>query len=177
MYILEYNIINPKENKFSQESCLSNLDEMKDCRQGFYDQNKHLTVDGKLHQTRSKFQRDDSKWQFVLHQKYFASIINAYEYFENFVNYDHPYRKLETKFNIENDIFVEANILDVNGNLIRKTHSCTNKKCVRFGVCRSSDLGGCYSNPDILTLHDKLYSIPMNEIKLSRPIKTILIQK
>lgn len=165
MFSLEVIFINPVEDVFIQDLVLSSIEERDDLRKKFFSENKHLLVNEKLIGTGKRFQRDDGKYQSITYLNYFDTVLNASTYFQNLINYVHPYRQLERQYNIDHNIISETNVIDENGVVVESLHSCSNDHCVRYGSCVTVYDGGCFTEIEDMAQTMQVFHVPIETIK------------
>ena len=165
MFSLEIIFINPIEDVFIQDMCLSTIEERDDFRKKFVSENKKLLVNEKLIGDSKRFKLDDGRYQSITYLKHFATVMDASTYFENMINYVHPYRQLERQYNIDHNIVSETNVIDEHGVFVESLHSCTNDHCVRYGSCVTVYNGGCFTEIEDLSRSMQVFHVPVESIK------------
>lgn len=165
MFSIEIIFINPTEDLFIQDVCLSTVEERDDFRKKFFNENKKLLVNEQVMSNTKRFQRDDGKYQYVTYLKSFATVADASTYFNNIINYVHPYRTLERQFNIDHNIVSESNVIDQNGVVVDTLHSCSNDHCVRYGNCVTVYDGGCFTSIENISQSMQIFHVPVESIK------------
>jgi hypothetical protein len=151
MYKLEIILVNPSEDLFVPELCLTTPEEKEECNRQIFMVTKDYIVTKIVNNRyegtvdiRTKLDNGAFQWKSII--KSFRTIEDATTFWDIRVNFKHPYRDLERQFNIDRNILSEVNVLDENDNLVSTIHSCNTNKCVRFGNCVSINQGGCFSD-------------------------------
>ena len=146
MYKLELLIVNPKENLFPIDVCLSTEQEKQDCNNKMVEASSKFWDPkiGKLKRTFTPLlngaYRQEIVWSF------FDSITDAEEFFKIRLYFDHPYRKLESQFVKEHNLLTELNILNLDDTIAKNVHSCNTDNCMKFGNCKTITQGGCFDD-------------------------------
>lgn len=154
MFSLEVIFVNPTNNVFVHEICLSTEQEKLDCTNKFFALAGNKLIDQKSDFSAKTEETSNGVWKLTSTIGKFATIKDAVDWFNMLIDFSHPYRKLERQYNIDNNVLSEANVLDMEGNLVHKIHSCNTDKCVRFGNCVTIQQGGCFS--DISTINETM---------------------
>jgi len=165
MFSLEIIFINPSEDLFVQDVCLSTIEERDEYRQKFANENKKFLVNEHRIGSLERFRRDDGKYQIINCVKYFNTVVDASTYFHNLINYNHPYRTLERQYNIDNNILSESNVIDNNGVVVENLHGCSTNHCIRYGNCVTVDEGGCFTEIENLSRSMQVFHIPVESVK------------
>ena len=152
MYKLEFIWINPKENKFFEES-------------DAYDKNKAIeffkyylvkhnlakkTIDPKDFPHEIHFNHlPDGSWTKVARVFGFGSAQHVEQYYLDGAKEGLFPQHTETKrkWQQENQIAAEVNILDADNNVVKLLSSCHGNICVKFGNCDNAD--GCHIKPTL----------------------------
>ena len=149
MYKLELIWINTKENLFFEESS----DYRRDLAIEFnlYYLRKHCAIKSDSVEMPFKIiftKLDDGSWKKVSRVSGFNSPQAVEEYFldaSTEKRFDYP--ELKRKWQQENHIAAEVNVLDPDNNVVKLLSSCHGNICVKFGTCESTD--GCHIKPTL----------------------------
>lgn len=146
MYILEFLTVNPTQNLFISDLCLSIEEEKQDCNNKILAKSSHLW-DRKIGNIkRTVIKLSNGAYQQQTLWSYFNTMEDAEEFFKIRLYYNHPYRKLESDFVKNNNLLTEVNILHSDETLAKIVHSCNTDNCMKYGNCKSLNQGGCFED-------------------------------
>lgn len=143
-------MVNPNQNLFLSDLCLSNEEEKQDCNNKILANSVHLwdRKIGTIKKTVVPLSNEAYKQQILW--SYFRTINDAEEFFKIRLYFDHPYRKLESQFAKANNLLTEVNVLHADETLAKIVHSCNTDNCMKYGNCKTIQQGGCFEDVKII---------------------------
>ena len=160
-YQLETILVNPKEDLFFHDTKLVSHIDQRNYWKELHSIIDPLTIDKRLEREQTRMHDIKHGWMFISKFGKFASIDDAVYFYKELSDSTRLFQKLKSKWQVDNAVFAEANVVENNGGLVKTVHSCQQNVCVIYGTCDTGS--GCdklkYRDPSLTVRYHKVFPI------------------